>query len=108
MLTRESFARSAILTKARALLEICRADRNAARSSRKQRTFAVVHELITAGAPIDGQQIRYGTPLIAACVKGHAEMVKSLLEWGASPGPSEGKFGSAYEAAGEFGRIDIL
>jgi len=42
---------------------------------------------------------QYGTPLQAACFKGHASAFNLLIQWGADPNVTGGKFGVAINAA---------
>ncbi len=48
-------------------------------------SLKTVYASLTMGANIDAVDIYYGkTPLIEASIKGHAEIVKALLAWGAN------------------------
>jgi ankyrin repeat protein len=73
--------------------------------------FEIVKYLISCGAPVDDPPFYSGgTPLQLAAMSGHDEVVELLIENHADPNypPAAGDGRSAFEAAAEWGRANIM
>jgi ankyrin repeat protein len=72
------------------------------------RSFAIVKQLIDAGAPVNGQQDKGWTPLHEAVRQGNAEMTGYLLAHGADAKLQNDEGTSAIGLAAKEGRHDML
>ena len=59
-------------------------------------------------AQLNSVGVRYGTPLQAACAKGHWLAFDSLIQWGANPNVEGGEFGVPLNAAAYGGHLDMV
>ena len=63
--------------------------------------------LLQKGALVDERNDRGQTPLAGVCFKGHLEMAKLLLAFGANPNANNGLGATPYTFAILFGRQEI-
>ena len=74
---------------------------------------AAAKSAVSAGARIDDASVGFAgadqqPPLVAAALRGHAMLVRSLLDWGADPLATEKDGYNVWHAAAFQGRVEVL
>ncbi|KAL8285848.1 hypothetical protein RB597_002768 [Gaeumannomyces tritici] len=68
-------------------------------AARRLRPNSIPESLLRQGADVNAKGGEYGTALQAACLTGHVELVRLLIDRGADVQARGGRFGSAWHAA---------